>query len=510
MTLRLTIILAWLLVVSGCASVNFDYPKSESFALPATSDTGLARQFSEVVAANADKSGFYPVYDGTDSLALRLLMADRAEISIDAQYFLIHGDLVGNVFISALIKAANRGVRVRLLIDDIQTKGYDAGLATLDTHANIQVRVFNPFAHRSSRALDAPSLSRVTRRMHNKSFTVDNQITMIGGRNIADEYFDARADEQFSDLDVLAIGPVVPEVSEMFDAYWNDRASLPILALAKAPDDAQERFALLDEKVSRSLQEIPASQYADAVKSSVFEYLQSDESAFNWATYDLVYDAPAKSQSNLSGEAGSIVTQMNESIGDIQRELFVVTPYFVLSHDDIEWFRGLRDRNVEVTVLTNSLASNNHSVSHSGYTPARKSLLKMGVKLYEVRANSSLPATENIDLETGKTTLHAKTFVVDQQSIFIGSFNWNQRSVNRDTELGVIINSPKLANGLVDRVTTALPSRSFEVFLSETGKLRWKGHEDGQEIILTKEPQSSFWRRFSAGFFRIFPIKSQL
>jgi putative cardiolipin synthase len=176
-----------LAIISGCASVDYDYPKSDSRAFQDTDDTYLAQQIIDNAAAHPGESGFYPVYDGIDSLALRLLLAERAEYSIDAQYFLIHNDLVGNVFVNALLRAADRGVRVRFLLDDVQSKGLDPGLATLDSHENVEVRIFNPFANRSARALDITNLGRVTRRMHNKSFTVDNQITLIGGRNIANE-----------------------------------------------------------------------------------------------------------------------------------------------------------------------------------------------------------------------------------------------------------------------------------------------------------------------------------
>jgi putative cardiolipin synthase len=341
--------------------------------------------------------------------------------------------------------------------------------------------------------------------MHNKSFTVDNQITLIGGRTIADDYFDARAGERFGDLDVLAIGSVVPKVSAMFDSYWNHPAALPMPALAKVPEDADEKLAALSEKVARSLEEVEASKYADAVRSSVLEYVETDASAFIWAEYDLVFDAPDKANPDFNAEDGSIIVQMRAGIGDIEEELFVVTPYFVLTKDNIEGFRGLRDRNVDVTVLTNSLASNNHSISHSGYAPARKELLEMGVSLYELRANATIPSDESKGVQDAKITLHAKAFAVDRKRIFIGSFNWNQRSSNLDTELGVIIHSPQIASQLTERVTAGLPVQSYEVFLNEDGKVRWKGQDDGGEVIVDHEPQTSFWHRFNAGFLRIVP-----
>ena len=503
----LTLVLAF---VAGCASIDFDAPKSESYALTDTSDTTLARGIAGFVAQHPpEQSGFYPVYDGIDSLAMRLLMAERAERSIDAQYFLIHNDLVGRVFVNALLRAANRGVRVRFLVDDMNAKGYDTGFAALDSHENIELRIFNPFAHRKARGLDAFRMGRLTRRMHNKSFTVDNQITLIGGRNIANEYFDANPGEKFGDLDVLTIGSIVPKVSAMFDSYWNHPASLPITALTEVPENAAAALESLQDRVAKSLEEVEASKYADAVRSSILNYVQTDASAFIWADYDLVYDSPDKAKAD-SGDAGSIMVQMRESIGDVQQELFVVSPYFVLRKDNIAGFRGLRDRNVEITVVTNSLASNNHTVSHSGYSPVRKPLLEMGVKLYELRASRSIPGDESKGVQDSKVTLHAKTFVIDRKKVFIGSFNWNQRSLNLDTELGVIIHSPKIATELVERVTAGIPTAGFEVFLNEKNKLRWRGYEDGQEVILTKEPQTGFWHRFNAGFLRMMPIKSQL
>ena len=510
---RQLLLLFAIALVAACATIDFDYPKSESFALTDTSDTTLGRAFADIIAQHPpEQSGFYPVYDGIDSLALRLLLAERAERaerSIDAQYFLIHNDLVGNVFIDALLRAANRGVRVRLLVDDIQLAGYDAGMAALDSHENMELRIFNPFAHRKVRALDVTRLSRITRRMHNKSFTVDNQITLIGGRNIADQYFGARKEENFGDLDLLPIGSMVPKVSAMFDSYWNHAASLPMPAIADIPDNAEEALASLHDQLLERLKEVEASEYAEAVKSSILRYIQTDASAFTWAEYDLVFDSPDKSNPDANTDADSIVVQMREGVGDIEQELFVITPYFVLRKDNIEGFRGLIDRGVTVTVLTNSLASNNHSVSHSGYAPARKKLLEMGMNLYELRANSSIPADESKGVQDAKVTLHAKAFSVDRKRVFIGSFNWNQRSVNLDTELGVIIHSPEIATDLVERVTNVLPEHSFEVFLNEDGKLRWKGQDNDQPVILAHEPQTGFWHRFNAGFLRIAP-KSQL
>jgi putative cardiolipin synthase len=489
---------------TGCASVNFDYPKTVSRALQDTQDTYLGQQVADAVAAHPGQSGFYPIWDGIDSLALRLLMAERAEKTIDAQYFLIYNDIVGNAFANALLKAANRGVRVRFLLDDILSKGLDPGLATLDSHPNIEVRIFSPLAYRSARALNIGQYDRMTRRMHNKSFTVDNQVTLIGGRNIAGEYFGARADEDFLDLDVLGIGPIAPEVSDMFDLYWNHRAALPILAVADAPDDAADRLAGLQAKMDKYLEDPAANKYADAVNASVLKYVETNTEVFHWSDYDLVYDSPDKSSANTADESEFILEKMKASM-----ELFVSTPYFVLTKDEVDRFSEIRAQGVDVTVVTNSLASNNHTVVHANYAPTRKRLLESGVNLYELRAYPDKPVDEKPSGEGAISTLHAKAFVVDRKSFFIGSFNWNQRSTNRDTESGVIIHSPELAAAFVDQVRAALPEVSFELSLDDSNDIVWTTYEDGQAVTATKEPQTGAWKRFTSWFLRIAP-KSQM
>lgn len=503
-------LVAALVALSGCASIDFDYPKSESSAFTDTGDTQLGRVFADAVAAHPEEAGFLPLMEGVEALAIRLLLAERAERSIDTQYFLIHDDVVGRLFIESLLLAADRGVRVRLLIDDIHTGGFDAGLAVLDSHPNFEVRLFNPLAHRSVKALNAPSVRRVVRRMHNKSFTADNQMTVIGGRNMGDEYFGARSDVNFGDLDVLGIGPVVQEVSTMFDMYWNHRAALPMLALTRGPDDPKVELDALRNRLAESRAEVAESRYADVLQSTIFDTLQRDASTFIWAPYELVFDSPDKVQPGSAEAVASITTALRDSIVDAEQELLVISPYFVLRDPQIDGFRELRNRGIEVAVLTNSLASNNHAVSHSGYAPVRKPMLKMGVRLYEIRADASISSNERVGTDSAKTTLHAKAFIVDRRRLFIGSFNWNQRSANIDTEMGVIIDSPELAGEFAELFHSLERDKSYELFLDDDGNLRWRGEENGQEVILSKEPQTSWWQRFSAGFLRTLPIKSQL
>ncbi len=500
-----------LAAICGCASVDFDYPKPASSALTDTTDTYLGKQLHGLAEDHPGKAGFYPLSDGIDALAARLLLAERAERSIDAQYYLIKRDNVSHAFINVLLRAADRGVRVRLLLDDILTGGYDAGMAGLDSHPNFEIRIFNPFARRSARFMDGvTSFSRINRRMHNKSFTVDNQITIIGGRNIADEYFGAREDAKFGDLDVMGIGPVVDDVSNMFDSYWNHERAAPIEAFADMPDDPAAELERVRAELEQSRERIRTTKYAAAVKDKVIEYVETDASPFIWAPYILAVDSPDKAFKSKAETAASITTPLRESLLSAKSEAIIISPYFVPRKAGIEAISELQRGGVDVTIITNSLAANNQSSVHGGYAPSRKPLLKSGVKIYEVRADADVSGSEIVAASGAKATLHTKAFIVDRRELFIGSFNFDPRSANINTELGVIIRSPEMAEQSAKLIKAALAEQTYEVFLNEKGHLRWRGLENGQEVILDKEPQTTWSQRFAAGFMRILPIRGQL
>ena len=504
---------ATLVFVTGCASIDYDYPRTESYFLPDTADTMLGREIlPDVSKMPPDQSGFYPMGDGIDALASRLLLAHRAEKSIDVQYYLIKNDLVGRAFILSLLDAADRGVRVRLLLDDMFTKGYDVGLAALHSHPNFEIRIFNPFRRGSAgRSLGAMTeFGRINRRMHNKSFTIDNQITIIGGRNIADEYFGAREDAKFGDLDVVAIGPVVQEVSNMFDTYWNHQAALPALAFVKELDDPAVQLEALRTRLIQSREDIVDSKYAGAVTSKVLEYIGSDNGLYEWAPYRLVVDSPDKGIKSKSKEAASITTPLYESLRAAEKELIILSPYFVPLKAGIQGLTKIRESGVDITIITNSLAANNQFTVHGGYAPSRKPLLEAGVKIYEVRPDAEISGTEFVNAGGAKATLHTKAFIVDDKETFIGSFNFDPRSANINTELGVIIRDPEMALLFSTMIEDKLQTQTYEVFLNEKGKVRWRGFKDGQETIYDKEPDTTWGQRFAAGFVRFMPIRSQL
>jgi putative cardiolipin synthase len=502
-----------LLWTAACATVDFDHPKPHSTAITDTTHTQLARVVASREASHPGQSGFLMLYDGIDALAARLLIADRAEKTLDAQYYLITNDTIGYVFIGSLLQAADRGVRVRLLLDDIQTAGYDTGMAALDSHPNFEVRIFNPFAGRRSRVGDGlTDFSRVNRRMHNKSMTVDNQISLIGGRNIADEYFGAHGEVNFGDVDVLAVGPVVRDVSNMFDSYWNHEAAAPVPAFAEMPDDPAATLLLLRARIEEELQAVRKTAYADAVGADFRKYEDATFDIFSWAGYELVYDSPDKvdRRKAKSGEIQTITSRLDAAVSAAEKQLIVISPYFVPGKEGVEYFRALRERGVDVTIITNSLAATNHSIVHTGYAPSRKPLLEMGVELREIRFSAGLDGIERGGTGADLATLHTKAFVVDCEDLFVGSFNWDPRSIDINTELGVIIESPKLAGEVCTLIDRALDEKSYEVVLSEKGRLRWIDRSGSEPVTLTHEPDTSFWTRFSVALMRVLPIKSQL
>ena len=510
---RLAAIALALCLLSGCASIDFDYPRTTSSAIVDTKDTPLGQSLAEFDGIKSDdESGFYPLSDGIDALGVRLLLASTAQKSIDLQYYLIKTDTSSRALIYSLLEAADRGVRVRLLLDDVFTKGYDFGLAGLDSHPNIEIRIFNPFYRGFAGKLRSglTNFSRVNRRMHNKSFTVDNQMTIVGGRNIADEYFGAREDAKFSDLDVLGVGPVVQDVSTMFDTYWNHETALPVPAFASMPDDPAAELNRIRDGMDDWRAEVTRTVYGEALRQDIEKFMATDNSVFDWAPYELVYDSPDKGIKKRSEEADSIRTSLAESLASATKQVVIISPYFVPRKTFTESLVQLKRSGVDVTIITNSLAANNQFTVHSGYRPSRKPLLKAGVKIYEVRPDADVAGAELVAASGAKATLHTKAFLVDDREVFIGSFNFDPRSAYINTESGVIIRSEQLAAQFERAVRESIPYQSYELFLNEDDKLRWRDPRPGVDKIWDKEPETTWGQRFAVGFVALFPIRGQL
>ncbi len=501
----------FVLVGTGCATLDFDQHREPSYALTDTDDTSLGERVSQQAARHPGKSGFTLINDGIDALAARVILAALAERSIDAQYYFVLNDLTGMLFVRELLAAADRGVRVRLLLDDIATQGYDLGLSALDSHPNFEIRIFNPFSLRTGRYLNVRDFARVNRRMHNKSFIVDNQALLVGGRNIGDEYFAAREDMNFADMDVFGVGPVARDGSAVFDAFWNDRHSLPVLALVDKPTDPAAAMVALRKHIEESLRTLESSPYADALVNSELDVIGLAPEKAQWVPYRLVSDPPSK-----AWEARDSTNKLVEPIADVitaaEEELILISPYFVPRKEGEAMFSRIRENGVQVHILTNSLASTDVSAVHSGYAPSRKPLLESGVKLYEVRADAENISARRGGIEGSRASLHTKGFVVDREKVFFGSFNFDPRSAYINTEMGIFMRSPEMARRLATGFTRVVGKgqSTYEVFLNEEGRVRWLDRSGDTPVVLNKEPQTSLWQRFMASFLSLLPIKGQL
>ncbi|MFV1998068.1 MAG: phospholipase D family protein [Acidiferrobacterales bacterium] len=523
------IVLSTMLFVGGCASLPTDVQRVPSYVVKNTGKTGIGVEVEPVLKRHPGKSGFYVLNDGMEAFVARMKMADAAEKTLDVQYYIWHFDKTGRLLYDRLIAAADRGVRVRLLLDDLDTAGKDLGLNLLNLHKNIEVRIYNPFANRGSRVFGfMTDLSRVNRRMHNKSMTADNQATIVGGRNIGNEYFGATSASAFADLDVLAIGPIVGKVSEVFDDYWNSEWVYPISAFKSRQPVTQENFSILRKRLTKYVDEARESGYMQAVRESdILTRGRLKENDYFWGRSVLLYDAPSKA----SGTEVTAATHMGPDLIKIfdhaENELLIVSPYFVPGKEFTKFLGQRVKQGVRVRILTNSLAANDVGVVHAGYMRYRTRLLKYGVELYEYKSIITPgPKKENEKQKkrwsgSDKASLHAKTFSVDQKYIFVGSFNLDPRSYKLNTEMGVLFESVPLAKEFTKQFDQKLLQKAYRLELITTPAsksdlgyeeyyIQWVTIENGKKVTYKTEPEVNWWGRFVVGFLSIFVIESFL
>ena len=461
-----------------------------------------------MVAAHPGLSGIYSLPDARDAFAARELMARAAERTLDIRYYIWRNDVSGTLLSEAVRAAADRGVRVRLLLDDNNTAGLDTLLAALDAHPNIEVRLFNPFVIRAPRWIGyVTDFFRLNRRMHNKSFTADNQATIVGGRNVGDEYFGATEGVLFADLDVLAIGPVVTEVSEDFDRYWASGSSYPVSALLPAADSAQ--IAELTAAASRVSRDPATVGYVNALRDSTFvRGWHQGTLVPRWAVTRMISDDSAKAL-GLAAPEVLMFAKLSEIIGASVSRFDVVSPYFVPTSPGVDMLVALAKRGVRVMVLTNALEATDVPVVHAGYAKWRKELLRNGIALYELRRRSSDagPTPHAQRFASSGSSLHAKTFSVDRSRVFIGSFNFDPRSTSLNTEMGFVIESPALAEAIEVVLAARVPTEAYEVRLTDAGQLQWTERREGALVRHDTEPGSSAWQRARVGFFSLLPVE---
>jgi putative cardiolipin synthase len=503
-SLFLSTALTALLLLAGCASAPLDYPKETTTALEDTSGTRQARQVATWLEGNTEVNGFYPLNEGFDAFGARLLLVDNAEASIDLQYFLMKSDNAGYVLAAKLLDAAERGVRVRVLLDDIFTTVTDEQLAVLNAHPNLEVRIFNPIARKGIYAFNyVGNFSLTNRRMHNKALIADNQLAVVGGRNLAVEYYQLEETGEFMDFDMLSAGPIVREVSAEFDSYWNHQLAVPLEALFVQKDAARlaEMRAALDKLMSGAGESI----YAEAVNTEVLNKLLDGSYDPYIADARLIVDNPQKLLEKVSNEQKIVVNEIRDVLLAADSEVIISTPYFIPRERGIEILQELGARGVRVLIFTNSLSTNNHTAVHSAYSSYRKDILEAGVELWEARADAVQVTSEDGELLPGKLTLHTKGIIVDRDQVFVGSLNLDPRSIDINTEMGLLIDSPELGGRLAAGFERRLPEIGYRLKLDDDGDLSWHAAVDGKDVVSTTEPQTSGWQRFKAWFLKIAP-----
>lgn len=525
--LKATLSVVLVLLLAACSTLRDreDFDKPHSVAVAPAVDTPSTQYIeSEQAKHEQHQSGFRLLTLSTNALMSRIAIIDNAGHSLDLQYYIFRNDDTGRLVAQHLLKAADRGVRVRLLLDDITMDDGTTGMFdALDAHENIEVRLFNPFNTHKPTALSKTmqmlvEFRRLNRRMHNKSFIADNKVAIVGGRNIADDYFDADDKNNYRDLDLLAIGPVVQEASRIFDAYWNDKAAFPPTAYHTTRDSKAD-LAKLRPELDQHVRAFAQSDYAQAVIEELPDGATADRRGqWFWGSAVLIADQPEKIELDEDQPTLRMGAGMKALIAATKSELLMISPYFVPSEQDEKDLVALAHRGVTTRILTNSLASTDQPAVHAGYSGHRRALLAGGVQLYELKPVAGVKQTRTQYASAPGVSLHAKALVVDGRLVFIGSMNMDQRSKLLNTEMGFVVDSPELAKAVADFFATAtLPANAYRLALEAadgsgggSGQLVWITSDDGKSVTLTKEPEVGLVKRAEVLLFKILPIDSLL
>ncbi|WP_179539138.1 MULTISPECIES: phospholipase D family protein [Pseudomonadaceae] len=517
-TVPLRLLFILLLSLAGCAN---QVPIVPSQAIPAA-DSSFGAALEARAAEHQGHSGFRLLPASNEAFAARAELIRAAQHSLDLQYYIVHDGLSTRALVKELLQAADRGVRIRFLLDDTTSDGKDYQIALLAAHPNIQIRVFNPLhlgrmtgvTRMLGRGLN---LSQQHRRMHNKLWLADSAAAIVGGRNLGDEYFDAEPNMNFTDIDMLAVGPVARDLSQSFDQYWNSSLSKPIEQFVwqrpSQKDLGKARKGLRDYLDTARVEQ--PTLYKRLLAYQQEPQLQKWLGELIWAPGTALWDAPSKVLA--SGEPDPhllLTTQLGPHLQATKSDLVMVSAYFVPAQAGLEFLTGLADRDVDIRLLTNALEATDVPAVHGGYAPYRQEMLEHGIRLFELRRQPGADSPPAYSFSGGSdSSLHSKALVIDRQKSFVGSFNVDPRSVLWNTEVGVLVDSPKLAAYLRELALQGMkPSVSYEVRLQPDGngtRMVWVGEDDGKAFELHEEPGNR-WRHFNAWFSRAIGLEKML
>jgi cardiolipin synthase C len=522
-------LIALIVLLPGCATrlpASY-YPRETTYALKDTSDTRLGKVYAQLSQKHPGKSGFHILSTGPEALMMRIALIESSQRSIDLQYFSARNDATGKLLLQAITRAADRGVRVRILLDDWNLDDFGVDAVSLNTNPNIDIRVFNPYsthdesflAHLGNIFVD---IEQFTRRMHNKAIIADNQISIIGGRNLGDEYFDASKDNDFQDIDVFASGPITQQISNNFDVYWNSEESFPIAALNLAPPDETTVIKLRDERQQYWDKTVKSPIGIRLIKMPLPREVKNGDVPLIWATAELAADNPDKIDQSSETAVSAPSTLIYQMAAKAQHEFIIFTPYFVPLDTGVKWLNDLVAKGVAVRIITNSLSSTDMVPAQAGYSHYRKALVKGGVELYEIKSSQPKPSIKRMFRPSSQNGLHAKIYMVDRHDLIVGSFNFDPRSIRLNTEQVIIIHSPELCTKIAVIFHEMIsPLYSYHVVLTsstpamdgatiEQDSLAWMTEENGEVVYYDFNPHAGFWRDITDNFLSLIPFDNQL
>lgn len=492
-----------LLLVSACSSIQPKDPseKSTSFQLGYQEDSALAEFFESYGKDPKSETAFYPLNQGNDALLGRIALIESAEKSLDLQYYIYRSDETSQLITWRLYEAAKRGVRVRLLLDDMQKRN-DAGMAELNAHPNIEIRLFNPHQYRDARVFAlANDFERLNRRMHNKALIADSVSAIVGGRNIGNEYFSFESNVEFGDFDVMLFGEVVTQTADQFDLYWNSIYAVPMEWIVPEADKVADR-AIQAQVRTLELEEKFSTGPYNFKELDLYEELQQGNLKLYWGKGEVWFDLPDK----IATQESQLIANLGELLENVDSSFVLISPYFVPTESGTKALTDAAKRGIDITIVTNSLASNDVFAVHGWYAKYREDLVKAGIKLWEVKASAKIKSKWSLT-GSSRASLHAKLMMIDENKLFVGSMNWDPRSAELNTEMAVVIEQPEYVQKQQSVLPEQLKENAYQVVLKD-GDITWLDLETGE--VFDSEPEASVWRKMGAWFSGILPIEDQL